>query len=41
MIYLACPYSHPDASVREAGETYIRVNRISFVQPPLPFGEKR
>jgi len=39
--HLAALDVHQAMAEREAGETYIRVNRISFGQPPLPFGEKR
>jgi hypothetical protein len=39
--HLAALDMHQAIAEHEAGETYVRVNRITFGQPSLPFGDKR
>lgn len=39
--HLAALDAYQAVAEREAGETYVRVNRITFGQPPLPFKEGR
>lgn len=39
--HLAALDAYQAVAEREAGETYVRVNRITFGQPPLPFKVER
>jgi len=39
--HLAAADASQAIAEHESGQSYVRVNRISFGQPALPFGEKR